>query len=194
MTADRPAYDSRADTLLHSLRVGALMVQAVKEIADRAVQHDLSKTQEPELATFDRVGQRLADLTYGTDEYRESLADMRPALEHHYAVNPHHPEHHSSGILGMTLVDLIEMLADWKASTERVTDGDLRASIDINAKRFGYGAELRRILLNTAEHLGWVDPTGSAPASPTTAGVVDLTAMPLGGTDTPVTPAWVTGS
>lgn len=53
------------------------------------------------------------------------------------------------GILGMSLVDLIEMLCDWKAATLRHNDGCIRKSIDINQKRFGYSDELRAIFLNT---------------------------------------------
>lgn len=55
----------------------------------------------------------------------------------------------------MNLLDLIEMLADWKAATERHDDGDLRRSIDQNAERFGYGPETKRRLYLTAAALGW---------------------------------------
>ena len=32
-------------------------------------------------------------LTYGSDEYKACLTEMKPALDHHYAANRHHPEH-----------------------------------------------------------------------------------------------------
>jgi hypothetical protein len=79
---------------------------------------------------------------------------MKPALDHHYAQNRHHPEHHASGIAGMTLLDLIEMLCDWKAATERHEDGDMARSIQQNQERFGYSDELRLVLENTARELG----------------------------------------
>jgi len=44
---------------------------------------------------------------------------MKPALEHHYALYRHHPEHFQNGIDDMNLIDLVEMFADWKASSER---------------------------------------------------------------------------
>jgi len=49
----------------------------------------------------------------------------------------------------MNLIDIIEMLCDWKAATKRHNDGDIKKSIEINQKRFGYSDELKSILLNT---------------------------------------------
>jgi hypothetical protein len=53
----------------------------------------------------------------------------------------------------MNLVDLIEMLADWKASSERQNDGNLRKSLDENAERFKMSPQLTRILENTIKEL-----------------------------------------
>jgi hypothetical protein len=58
---------------------------------------------------------------------------MGDGLKHHYSHNRHHPEFFGEdGVDGMTLVDLIEMLADWKAATERHDDGDLAKSLEIH--------------------------------------------------------------
>jgi hypothetical protein len=57
----------------------------------------------------------------------------------------------------MTLVDLIEMLADWKAATERHEDGSLVRSLAHQTGRFGLSAQLVDILTNTARHFGWLD-------------------------------------
>lgn len=155
-------YDSRPATLLHSLRVGTLMGQIITELVARSTQHDLSKVDDPEVAYFDVGTPKLHTLTYGTPAYMASLAELGPALEHHYKVNRHHPEHHRHGIHDMTLQDLVEMLADWKASTERMTNGDLRASIQTNQDRFRYGDGIKTLLLNTAEFLGWIPPLDQA--------------------------------
>lgn len=150
--------DSRVDTLIHSQRVGELMVQVTHEILDRSTCHDRSKTLPPEVEVFDRVTPRLKTSTYGSDEYKGFLADMGEGLAHHYAHNAHHPEHHANGVNDMTLADLIEMLADWKAATERHDDGDLLTSLEIQQKRFGLSDQLVGILRSTAEHFGWVPP------------------------------------
>lgn len=150
-------YDSTADTLKHSLRVGELMGQPIKELVDRSVQHDRSKAEDPELAVFNEFTPRLKHSTYGSDEYKGYLAAMAEGLAHHYANNRHHPEAFGeAGVNGMTLVDLIEMLADWKAATERHADGDLARSLEIQQERFGLTPQLRQILTNTAEWYGWL--------------------------------------
>jgi hypothetical protein len=56
----------------------------------------------------------------------------------------------------MSLVQMIEMLCDWKAATLRHADGDLERSIMQNAERFEYGDEIRELLLNTAQEFGWL--------------------------------------
>src|ERR1051326_5865697 len=106
-------FDSTADTLRHSLRVAELMGEPIKELIDRSVRHDLSKTREPELATYNQFAPRLREAAYGTAEHAALVAAMGEGLRHHYAHNRHHPEHFPDGFNGMTLVDLIEMLAAW---------------------------------------------------------------------------------
>ncbi|MGI5161417.1 DUF5662 family protein [Microbispora sp. CA-102843] len=154
-----PAYDSRADTLKHSLRVGALMGMAISELVDRSVRHDLSKTEPPELGIFNEFTPKLKTSTYGSEEYKGFLEALGEGLQHHYAHNRHHPEHFPNGVNDMTLVDLVEMLADWKAATERHADGDLERSLEIQRDRFGMSDQLAAILRNTAAHFGWIPPT-----------------------------------
>jgi hypothetical protein len=63
-----------------------------------------------------------------------------------YPIKGGHPQ---SMLRGMNLFDVLEMLCDWLAATKRHADGDIRKSVEINQERFGYGDELKRILLNT---------------------------------------------
>lgn len=149
-------YDSTADTLKHSKRVRILMLRAITELEYRSQVHDVSKTKSPELEVFNEFTPKLRDSTYGSDEYKGFLEAMGEGLAHHYANNRHHPEHFERGIEGMTLVDLIEMLADWKAATERHADGSLVRSLEIQQERFGIGNQLAAILENTADHFGWL--------------------------------------
>ena len=150
-------YDSTAETLKHSQRVGELMVQTITELAERSTKHDRSKTQDPELETFNEMTPKLKDATYGSEEYKGFLVKMKPALDHHYAENRHHPEHFENGINDMTLVHLIEMLADWKAATERHDDGSLKNSLVIQKDRFSISPQLLKVLENTAKHFGWLE-------------------------------------
>ena len=62
------------------------------------------------------------------------------------------------GINGMTLLDLIEMLCDWKAAGERHADGSMERSLMVNQERFHIGEQLQSILENTARELGFLTP------------------------------------
>lgn len=149
------SYDSRVDTHEHIGNVREIMLGVIEELLHRAHVHDLSKLESPEREMFDEFTPKLRDSTYGSDEYKSFLAEMGEALKHHYKHNRHHPEHFGkAGIKGMNLLDLIEMLCDWKAATLRHADGDLQRSIAQNAERFAYGEEIERLLRNTAKDLG----------------------------------------
>ena len=153
---DQEEYDSTLDTMRHSRRVDELLLQVIVALQGRVTRHDLSKMEPPEKAVFDRVTPLLKSSTYGSEAYKASLVDMGHGLAHHYAGNRHHPEHFQAGISGMTLVDLIEMLADWKAATERHDDGSLARSLTIQQARFGISDQLMGILTNTAVAFGWL--------------------------------------
>jgi hypothetical protein len=43
------------------------------------------------------------------------------------------------------------MLCDWKAASLRQHDGNLLKSIELNAQRFGYDDQLKKIFINTAK-------------------------------------------
>ena len=140
---------TNAETQKHVDLVRLLLKDFAIQLLDRGVEHDRSKFSEQELPVFTEYTQKLKGTTYGSDEYKKYLAEMKPALDHHYASNRHHPEHFSDGIRGMTLVDLVEMLFDWWASTQRHADGDIFRSITLNEKRFNIPPELSDIFRNT---------------------------------------------
>ena len=148
-------YDSREDTEEHIENVEANLFIIVKELRRRARNHDASKLEEPEKPVFDEVTGKLKGLTYGSEEYKEQLKEMKVALDHHYANNRHHPEHFENSVEGMTLVDVIEMFCDWSAATHRHADGDIGKSINHNAERFGYSSTLGKIFVNTAKEYGF---------------------------------------
>ena len=141
--------DSRHYTYRHIQNVQDLISVVIKDLIDRASQHDKTKLESPELEVFDAVTGRLRGMTYGSEEYKLALKEMGPALEHHYKHNRHHPEHFENGINDMTLIDLIEMICDWLAATKRHNDGDIAQSFRINKERFEISPQLEKILWNT---------------------------------------------
>lgn len=145
------------ETLAHIRRVGENLSEVATELVERAVRHDRSKFSDEEWPTIAAETPRLKTLAYGSAEYRNAVNTL--AATGHYLHNSHHPEHYDRGVAGMTLIDLMEMLADWEAASRRTSDGDLAESLRINRDRFKIDDQLYAVLVNTAKSLWWVDPT-----------------------------------
>lgn len=144
-------YDSTKDTMDHKEKVKKFMNKCIDDLVYRAENHDNSKLESPEKEYFDEYTPKLKDTTYGSEDYQECLKGLKVALDHHYKVNSHHPEHYENGVNGMTLVDLLELICDWKASSMRHEDGDINKSIEINKDRFKISDQLVDILKNTVK-------------------------------------------
>jgi hypothetical protein len=142
-------YDSRQDTESHIRDVQWELRKISVELYKRGIYHDRSKLLPPEKGLFDEMTPILKTLTYGSEEYKESLTKLKPALDHHYSSNSHHPEHYSNGVDGMNLLDLIEMWCDWNAAVSRTANGDIAKSLEINRKRFGLSDQLYNIFKNS---------------------------------------------
>lgn len=139
------------DTMRHIERVRNLLNEAIRMLLDAGEEHDQCKMEEPELSEFAAATPALSALTYGTPEFEENKKKLlQNAMAHHYARSTHHPEHFANGINDMDLLHLIEMFLDWKASSERHTNGNILKSIDHNVGRFEMSPQLARIFRNTA--------------------------------------------
>jgi len=172
--------------------LGAMQIEIMK----RQFTHDRSKLAAPEVSTFTEMAPKLAGSTYGSEEYKGFLAEMKPALDHHYGHNRHHPEYFEpcpeskeisnhltmakwaienaqilpddiygyeqfqsflerkqkeavSSVNQMNIIDILEMLVDWKAASLRHNDGDINRSIEINTDRFNLSHQLVAILKNS---------------------------------------------
>lgn len=135
----------------HIDKVRSLLRMLAVQLIMRGEVHDKSKLENPEVSMFAEFTPKLRGMTYGSDEYKECLAEMGPALQHHYENNRHHPEFFKDGIRGMTLVDVVEMFCDWWASSQRHANGDMGRSIEINKTRFSMSEDLVQIFRNTLE-------------------------------------------
>lgn len=144
-------YDSTQDTLAHMKLVNEILAKFIKELIDRGINHDRSKLLEPEKSAFDNVTTKLKNCEYNSEEYKNNLKELGPALEHHYRNNDHHSEFYENGINDMDLLSLLEMVADWKAASERNRGGNIFDSINKNRLRYKISDQLTGILKNTAE-------------------------------------------
>jgi len=114
------------------------MFKVCFKLIKRAIVHDASKYSKAEAPYF-AAASNTKDVVYGSEQYKQDVeVNLKPALDHHYKLNSHHPQHHDKGIKEMHPMDLIEMLVDWKASTLRNKNGDIKKSLELNRKRYGY--------------------------------------------------------
>lgn len=184
-------YDSRPDTWEHISQVQALLMLAAHDLHMRGLVHDWSKLLPPEVEVFDEYTPRLAGTPYDPrpgSAYQLNLAAMKPALDHHYAVHDHHPEHFgeprtlglgegvarcpecnqpvdpAGGVFDMTALQIVEMCADWIAASRRHPDGDVVRDLPKNADRFGYaGTALERTIDGTVRYLLAAEAAGQPP-------------------------------
>ncbi len=143
--------ECQVETQKHIEAVRKYIRAFTDKLTTRGVEHDRTKLTSPEVDLFTKYTPKLASTTYGSEAYTKFLSELQPALNHHYAAYRHHPEHFKNGINDMNLLDVVEMVCDWKAATLRQKDGNLLKSIEINAQRFGFDDQFTQILLNTAK-------------------------------------------
>jgi hypothetical protein len=149
--------ESQFKTLRHIETVRNYLDQCAIELLKTSQNHDQCKLQSPEAEIFDIYTEKLRDCIYNSPEYKGFLKEMEVALNHHYAKSRHHPEHYEDGINGMNLLDLVEMLCDWKSSTMRHNDGNILKSLEANRTRFKISDQLYTILLNTVKLMEHMD-------------------------------------
>jgi len=181
--------ESISDTKTHIDKVASFINLIISGLNERVLNHDKSKMEQPELDIFAIYGPKLKDSTYGSEEYRSFLKEMKVALDSHYSKNRHHPEFYDKKekyctecgyglnnlnnhsyynkcpncntsnpeikerytLRGMNLIDLVEMICDWKAASMRHNNGDIYKSVIDNKERFGISDELSQILFNTVK-------------------------------------------
>ena len=147
--------DSTADTQAHIATVQARLQTIIHELNIRAAHHDESKLREPEKSGYDQLTLTLKNVAYDTEAYRAALAEAQSAIAHHYQSIAIILSIFPDGIAGMTLIDVIEMLCDWKAASERTQQTSVAPSLSHNQQRFGIDDQLAAILANTVQALEW---------------------------------------
>lgn len=117
----------------------------------RMLSHDRTKIGESELDAYAEIVPGFKNLQYGTEEHKAHGKRLGPAWKHHTEHNRHHPEHFESGISDMTLIDLVEMVCDWRAASMRGGYFDWERSLDQAKKNHGIDQQLFEILGNTCK-------------------------------------------
>jgi len=129
------------------------LVTVTTALHARCLSHDQAKMTSPQVEAFTAVAAELDRTTYGSPEYKQNLARLKPALDHHYGTSRHHPESFEDGVAGMSLVDAMEMFCDWMASTLRTKGGHILHSLEVQKRRFNMSSALVRTLRRTFEQV-----------------------------------------
>jgi len=169
------------DTILHISEVRQALEIFESLLRQRGLAHDRTKLEAFEFDAFVKTRPEFKKANYGTPEYEACTEAIKPAIDHHYANNRHHTAHRrfvcngcfteydtepdrcdrcgysqfqeETGIEAMTLVDLLEMLADWAAASRRSPDVELEDTLDDAFARYGINPQLARIIRNTIREL-----------------------------------------
>lgn len=154
MTKEIDLLKGEIATRKHIKDVNDFLLVIANCLINRAKAHDQSKLGEEEHEKFSLAAARFKEPgnEYGSKGYEETKEWLGPALKHHYANNSHHPEFYSDGVMGMNLLDIIEMLVDWTAASKaRSKDGVL--DLHLNKKIHNIPDDVFTIIKNTADYL-----------------------------------------
>ena len=138
--------DDTTKTIITVLRHITLVREALLSISQnlekQMLRHDLSKFYEDEFFGFTQINRVAREHKYGSPEYQASLRAVEPnPIKLHYSRNSHHPEHYKNGIDDMSLIDIIEMVADWYAASLTYGQTSFEESLEISIKRFNLSPE-----------------------------------------------------
>jgi hypothetical protein len=150
------ASEFLVDLIDHKRRVASYMQIIANELFQRAAVHDNSKFSPEEYEAYDAAFPNFKKYAFGTDEMKAVYESIKPALEHHFRENRHHPEHFTNGVNDMTLIDVLEMVCDWLAASHRSNTG-IDKGLKINKARYGISDQLFAIIDHTVEDLGSKD-------------------------------------
>ena len=152
--------DERTEQILKTMRhirtIQGYMTLIGTEWVERTRRHDESKLDDIELYGYVGIAEATKGLTAGSQEYLDALEPYKTVIRRHYILNDHHPEHFANRVNGMNLIQVLEMVCDWIAAS---TDREMHPmqSIDAQCTRFNIDAQLKKIIINTMEHLGFGD-------------------------------------
>lgn len=142
-----------SDLMTHKSKVSFNINAIMKSLMIAKNNHDSSKFCLEERGPYESVFNTLQNSEYGSNEHKEALDIIKPAIDHHYKENRHHPEHFEDGISGMNLVDICEMISDWKAASDRKGSDVRNFIITVAKKKYNMSDDLTSILLNTVDNM-----------------------------------------
>ena len=153
--SDKIGFEVLMDTIMHVKEVQNNLRDMIGNLEKRGIIHDLSKFQEPEFSVFCSTRPEFVKVNYGTPEYKAVCEKAKKGVDHHYENNRHHTAFHENGIKDMNLLDVLEMLADWKAANRRSPDLNFKDSLPRCFEKYKMDKTLQNLIINTINHLNW---------------------------------------
>ena len=136
-------------TLKHKAWVFLYTSQFALKLFWRGIIHDLSKFRWSEAEGFVRVIDQMPKHEFGSEEYKRCLRAIKPSIDLHYSRNSHHPEFYTDKISGMSIIDVAEMFADWRAASKRNKNPNLDRSLDSLQVRYGFSGIFKKMAKNS---------------------------------------------
>lgn len=132
------------------------MASVQHELMRRMLTHDRTKIGEDELDAYAEIVPGFKDYEYGTPEHKAHGNRLGPAWKHHTENNRHHTEHFENGLNDMNLLDLIEMVCDWRAASMRSGNFDYGQSLRVFKERVNPDEQVMDIIRNTCIMLSYI--------------------------------------
>lgn len=116
------------------------------ELKERSNNHDLSKYTKNEYNGYMYLIEKHNEYStfIFTEEHEEII---KKAIQHHYQVNRHHPEHFDD-INDMNKIDLIEMVVNWAARSEELGNSLIGWYNSVNQVKYQFNSEQQKIIEN----------------------------------------------
>lgn len=149
-------FDFLCDTILHVGEVAENLEVCASNLRQRGFAHDRTKFKALEFDAFVSTREKFKKANFGTPEYQACIDIIKPAVDSHYANNSHHTGYYQNGIKDMSLLDILEMVCDWKAANRRSPDLDFDESINRCVKKYNISPELEKIIRTTLQQLSWL--------------------------------------
>ena len=130
----------------HRNLVRKALIEIINDLECRANVHDMSKYQKDEFDGYTYFNKIDPDLKYGSEEYEQAIASIKPhidkAVKLHYERNSHHPEHHAN-VEEIPLLDVIEMVCDWYSASQTYSSNK-KDTFEESIKRFNNSIEVSK--------------------------------------------------
>lgn len=104
---------------LHHFFIFVYIFEFCFKLIWRAIKHDYSRYNWVELKyNIDNLD-KIRYSKYSSYEWKKLTNKNLPHAINHFKKNRHHPEHFENGVEDMQLIDVVEMVCDWKAAARR---------------------------------------------------------------------------